>query len=75
MELGPQDVERISKGSPLRIRRFLAGYPQAFAQPFDGKSAETQRFFHIFCAGSPIETRPDFPQDLRMDSGRNSRLV
>jgi len=60
IKLGPRYVDLIWMGSPRPIRWFLAGYPQVFAQPFDGKSAETQRFFHIFCAGSSIENASRF---------------
>jgi len=39
--------------SPLPFHRFPAGYPQYFAQGFEGKSAENQRVFHMFCTRFP----------------------
>jgi hypothetical protein len=43
------DGKGISGISPPLFHCFFAGYPQVFAQAFNGKSAENQRFFHTFC--------------------------
>jgi hypothetical protein len=41
--------------SPLAFHRFPAGYPQYFAQAFEGKSAENQPVFHMFCTRFPYK--------------------
>src|SRR5258708_30352412 len=45
----------MGRRSPLLFHRFLAGYPQYFAQAFEDKSAENQRVLHMFCTRFPYK--------------------